>query len=164
MSEVDIEKVKADLKAAGHLLAVEAITAVQHLESELTELNQLFDLRWKADMRAVKRWQEAGPGRELTHPDRADLVVFLLEELDKKQQILERLPIDTLWKCPDCGYYAKYACVCPNPECRLNHPMQSKNVIGQCRCGGAVSMKNGNQDCNRCGPNSVLKILFHRGI
>ncbi len=48
----------------------------------LAELEALFDLRWAADMRAIKRWQAAGTGRELTHPDHADLVVWLLEQLD----------------------------------------------------------------------------------
>lgn len=39
-----------------------------------------FDVRWDADMRAIKRWQAAHPGKELTWPDHADLVVWLLEE------------------------------------------------------------------------------------
>lgn len=49
---------------------------------ELAELQAIFDLRWKADMRAIKRWQAAGPGREKTWPDHADLVVWLLEQLE----------------------------------------------------------------------------------
>lgn len=47
------------------------------------ELQATFDLRWAADMRAIKRWQEAHPGNELTWPDHADLVVWLLEELER---------------------------------------------------------------------------------
>lgn len=42
-----------------------------------------FDLRWKADMRAIKRWRAAHPGNELVMPDHADLCVFLLEEFAK---------------------------------------------------------------------------------
>lgn len=42
-----------------------------------------FDLRWRADMRAIKRWQAANPGNDLTWPDHADLVVWLLGELDR---------------------------------------------------------------------------------
>lgn len=38
-----------------------------------------FDLRWRADQRAIRRWQAAGPGRDLTWPDHADLVVWLLD-------------------------------------------------------------------------------------
>ena len=43
-----------------------------------------FDIRWKADMRAIKRWQEA-TGRTLVWPDHADLCVWLLEQIDKLQ-------------------------------------------------------------------------------
>jgi hypothetical protein len=55
------------------------------VESE-RDLRATFDLRWKADMRAIKRWQAAHPDRpnvELTWPDHADMVVWLLEELDR---------------------------------------------------------------------------------
>lgn len=52
---------------------------------ELAQLQFLFSLRWKADMRAIKMWQEAGPNREMIWPDHADLVVWLLEQLDKKE-------------------------------------------------------------------------------
>jgi hypothetical protein len=40
---------------------------------------QTFDLRWKADMRAMSRWRKAHPGNELVWPDHADLVVWLLD-------------------------------------------------------------------------------------
>ncbi len=62
----EIERLKADNKA---------------LAEEADELQALFDLRWKRDLEAVERWRSAAPGRELTVPDRADLVVFLLEQL-----------------------------------------------------------------------------------
>lgn len=55
--------------------------APEDIGSQLLELEQIFDLRWKADMRAIKRWQEA-TGRMLTWPDSADLSVWLLEKLD----------------------------------------------------------------------------------
>lgn len=42
-----------------------------------------FDLRWKADMRAIKRWQAAHPGNDMVWPDRADMVVWLLDEMEK---------------------------------------------------------------------------------
>lgn len=45
------------------------------------ELQATFNLRWDADMRAIKRWQ-AATGRELVWPDHADLVVWLLEQLE----------------------------------------------------------------------------------
>ena len=51
--------------------------------SELRDLQQTFDLQWEADMRAVRQWREAHPGNEvLLMPDRANMVVWLLERLD----------------------------------------------------------------------------------
>lgn len=55
------------------------------------ELQRVFDMRWAADMRAIKRWQAAGPGRELTWPDRADMVVFLLEIIERHDQRVTEL-------------------------------------------------------------------------
>jgi hypothetical protein len=51
---------------------------------QIEEHDQSFDLRWKADMRAIKRWQEAHPGNDLTWPDHADLCVWLLEQFDAR--------------------------------------------------------------------------------
>ena len=39
------------------------------------------DLRWKADMRAIKKWQKA-TGKTLVWPDHADLCIWLMEQLD----------------------------------------------------------------------------------
>ena len=52
------------------------------LAAEVADLQQTFDLQWEADMRAVKLWREAHPGNELVLPDRANMVVWLLERLD----------------------------------------------------------------------------------
>ena len=52
------------------------------MAEELEDMQCTFDLRWKADMRAIKRWQEAHPGNDLVWPDHADLVVWLLEQLE----------------------------------------------------------------------------------
>jgi hypothetical protein len=51
---------------------------------EATEHKASFDLRWKADMRAIEMWQKAHPGNDLVWPDHADLVVWLLERLGQK--------------------------------------------------------------------------------
>lgn len=48
---------------------------------QIEEFEQSFELRWAADMRAIKRWQEANPGNDLTWPDHADLVVWLLGQI-----------------------------------------------------------------------------------
>lgn len=57
----------------------EGLVARQSADERLADLEELFDLTWEADMRAVKRWREAHPGNELVMPDRADMVVWLLE-------------------------------------------------------------------------------------
>ena len=54
------------------------------LIAELRERDASFQIRWEADMRAIKRWQEAHPGRDLVWPDHADLVVWLLDQLEEK--------------------------------------------------------------------------------
>jgi len=58
---------------------------IEALEAEKLELEQSFDLRWKADMRGIKRWQNA-TGRELVWPDHADLIVWLLERIEALEQ------------------------------------------------------------------------------
>ncbi len=55
------------------------------IAEEAAGLRSTFDLRWKADMRAIKRWQAAHPGRPNVWPDHADLVVWLLDELDRAE-------------------------------------------------------------------------------
>jgi hypothetical protein len=55
-------------------------------DEELAAMQQSFALRWDADMRAIKRWQAAGPDRELTWPDHTDLLVWLLEQLDARDE------------------------------------------------------------------------------
>jgi hypothetical protein len=60
------------------------------LVAEYEELEAIFDLRWKADMLAIKRWQKAHadyPKAELTWPDHADLVIWLFQE---RMEILTR--------------------------------------------------------------------------
>lgn len=49
------------------------------------ELQQLFDLQWNADQRAIKIWQEAA-GNHDTWPDRCDMVVFLMKNIDKEAE------------------------------------------------------------------------------
>jgi aspartyl/asparaginyl beta-hydroxylase (cupin superfamily) len=54
---------------------------VGELERELAEMKASFDLRWKADMRAIKKWQ-AETGRTMEWPDHADLCVWLMGKLE----------------------------------------------------------------------------------
>jgi hypothetical protein len=61
------------------------------LEQRIAEFERSFDLRWNCDMRAIKKWQAAGEGRELKWPDHADLCVFLLEQNDRLRKALAGL-------------------------------------------------------------------------
>ncbi|WP_439372966.1 hypothetical protein [Bradyrhizobium sp. DASA03120] len=65
-------------------------TELENLRAELAaakeqaaELQDIFDLQWDADMRAVQRWRAANPGNELVLPDRANLVVWLLGMVER---------------------------------------------------------------------------------
>jgi hypothetical protein len=65
---------------------------ITHLLGVLESNAQTFDMRWEAQLRGVERWREANPGNDLVMPDHADLIVWLLEQLDATP--------DAPW--PDC--------------------------------------------------------------
>lgn len=58
---------------------------IADLTERLDEMEALFELRWMADMRAVRRWRKAHPGNELVLPDHADLVMWLLQQLEGRR-------------------------------------------------------------------------------
>lgn len=51
---------------------------------EACELQDVFDLRCTTDKRAIELWQAAHPGNENVWPDRTDLVLWLLEQIEAK--------------------------------------------------------------------------------
>jgi len=53
------------------------------LEADAADRQASFDLRWAAQQRAIDRWRAERPDvRELTRPDHADLLVWLLGRLE----------------------------------------------------------------------------------
>jgi hypothetical protein len=56
----------------------------KELKDDCESLNLSFDMRWKADMKAIKRWQEE-TGRDLVWPDHQDLCVWLLNKLKEQK-------------------------------------------------------------------------------
>lgn len=62
-------------------LTAEYRARIAALEAELAEHVHLFDMRWKAGQRAIKRWQET-TGRGNTWPNHTDLLVYLMEKLE----------------------------------------------------------------------------------
>ena len=57
----------------------------------IEELEQLFDLRWAADMRAIKAWQIAHPDQPKTWPDHADLGTWCLSRIEKLEAALREI-------------------------------------------------------------------------
>lgn len=64
------------------VIAVPTDSLLREVLVDLEDSERSFELRWKADMRAIKRWQAAGPNRQQTWPDHADLCVWLMEQLE----------------------------------------------------------------------------------
>jgi chromosome segregation ATPase len=59
--------------------------------AEIAELRATLNMRYDADQRAIRRWQAAHPGNELTWPDHADMVVWMLERCDTLADALQNL-------------------------------------------------------------------------
>ena len=68
------------------------IEELSRAEADNTEYELTFDLQWKADMRAIQLWQDAHPGNERVWPDRANMVVWLMAELDRLAAITGERP------------------------------------------------------------------------
>ena len=64
----------------------------------------MFSARWDADQRAIARWQ-AATGRERTWPDHADMVVWLLGEVDRltRERDEALLAAGKVRLCVNCG-------------------------------------------------------------
>jgi hypothetical protein len=65
------------------------IEVVESAVGELTELGQVFSVRWDADMRAIKLWQET-TGEDNVWPDHTDLVFYLMMQLDMAEQAMSQ--------------------------------------------------------------------------
>lgn len=61
---------------------------IEGLRGENAELQQVFDLQWAADQRGIDMWREGHPERQLTRPDHAKLVAWLLERLTAAEATL----------------------------------------------------------------------------
>jgi len=142
-------------------LCEERSAEIKRLRQEIAEFQASADLRWDADMRAIKRWQEA-TGATDTWPDHADLCVWLLEQLDthKKEQARELdARLNKLrFKAHDekCELYAK---IIGDAQHRLEHwehePTQKADIVpGWWKCPADPS---GTPQCRACGMWDPLK-------
>lgn len=75
----------------------EAIAVIDELRAEIEKLKKQladeaasFELRWQADMRAIKRWQKA-TGKTKVWPDHADLCLYLMEELERAEELRDKI-------------------------------------------------------------------------
>ena len=67
---------------------------IVELEDQIKEYEQSFELYYDASMRGIKMWQEA-TGRDMVWPDKADLIVWLLEKFEARgENILANYFID----------------------------------------------------------------------
>jgi hypothetical protein len=56
--------------------------------TELTDLQQTFELLWQAEQRGIKCWQQA-TGRHLTWPDTANFTLWLLRRLEQADTVIQ---------------------------------------------------------------------------
>ena len=60
---------------------------IEKLEEDVRDNDHAFELRQKADWRAIDRWQKA-TGKTMQLPDHADLCVWLMERLEEAEAAL----------------------------------------------------------------------------
>ena len=75
----EYEALRAENAAHNHA-EVKYLVEIDELRAEVSELNQVFDARWSADMRAIECWRKDNPGNELVLPDHVNLCLWLMEE------------------------------------------------------------------------------------
>ena len=97
------DEIRAQLREEQQL-HVQTLNERDELRRTNEGLQLTFDLRWKADQRAIKRWQAAHPGNDLTWPDHADMVVWLMERYDAERLLTVGLAdIADGTGCSECG-------------------------------------------------------------
>jgi hypothetical protein len=104
-------------------VGVEAEAAAAE-KARADDLQATFDLRWKADTRAIKAWQAAHPMSETAWPDHVDLVIWLAQRADALVEEVERLRTALDWTLPRLVPYSHprvcspMVCVCGYTEFR----------------------------------------------
>jgi hypothetical protein len=86
-ADIDMESLEAGLRIADVPVAVDPtpiLEALAKARKEILDFEASFELRWEADMRAIKMWRNEDPEpRELIWPNHTDLCVGLLEERER---------------------------------------------------------------------------------
>jgi uncharacterized coiled-coil DUF342 family protein len=79
------EKRIEDLRKEADMMHSEYKTAA----ARIAELEAVFETKWDAEQRAIKAWQEK-TGKDMTWPDHAKMVEWLLDELEAARAALEK--------------------------------------------------------------------------
>ena len=66
----------------------EAADEIERLQKINSELEDIFEKVWDADMRAIAAWQAANPGNDMVWPDRSELTLWLLSEIERLRTAL----------------------------------------------------------------------------
>lgn len=59
---------------------------IRDLRAEVAEHEELFEATWAATTRGIAMWRAAHPGKELHMPDMASHTMWLMEQLDERDQ------------------------------------------------------------------------------
>ena len=73
----------------------EYLSKVSDLKEEVKDYETSFDLQWKCTQRAIRMWQLAHPDEGLVWPDKANLMVWLMERQDALQSLLQDIVDET---------------------------------------------------------------------
>lgn len=120
LSRKNFEKLYEFLKQTNH--GLKFYRKYKELEEEVKDMQSTFDLRWKADSRAIRRWQAAHPGNELTWPDHADLVVWLMEQLFSPSEEVKSETV--VADCPACSKERLHT----DSEWQTYHPERGQGI------------------------------------
>jgi hypothetical protein len=86
MSKAEFTTVNADWYAAVTTEIAGYKDRIKELETDNKDYSDSFQIRWDADMRAIKMYQKAHPETNGAWPDHADMCVWLMEQLAAAQE------------------------------------------------------------------------------
>lgn len=109
---------KSLMAQAASLLTSQA-QELAEVKADRNDLQQTFDLQWKADMRGVEMWRQGRPDRALTLPDHGHLVSWLLGELEDVRR--SRITMDCRYTMGRVADFSGSHCPPGDPcqRCRL---------------------------------------------
>jgi hypothetical protein len=117
---------------------------VEKAGAENADLQAAFDLQWAADQRARELWCAAHPGNDLVWPDRARLVLWLMERAERLDWLAAQ-GNDTGWIARSSSTGRGYRLHQPGP-----HP-DPGSAIDAARAPSTPSASTEETPCAHCG-------------